>query len=176
MPEPFSSTALGLYFGYAAFNFRRQNTAISHEGRSAGQAVATAMQKAESSVALFGSKASAISKLDIIAQECSVDDWDSYGASAINADALENAKDFIRTLPSELPLPEAGPEPDGSISFDWIHSRHRMFSVSVGMNDRLAFAWLDGTDKGHGVARFDGTSACDRIVSELKPFIRNGKS
>ena len=62
---------------------------------------------------------------------------------------------FLRAMPDDLPIPEFAPEPNGSISLDWIASPDRLFSLSIGRNGRLAYAWLDGADKGHGVARFD---------------------
>jgi hypothetical protein len=82
--------------------------------------------------------------------------------------ALQNAEMFLRALPEDLPTPEFAPEPDGSISLDWIHTRHRLFSLGVGPNDRLAYAWLDGTDKGHGVARFDGLSVPQRVLAGIQ--------
>ena len=44
--------------------------------------------------------------------------------------------EFIRALLDDLPLPEFAPEPDGSISPDWIQSRNRLFSISVGSTHR----------------------------------------
>ena len=62
-------------------------------------------------------------------------------------------------------MPEFAPEPDGAISLDWIQSRHRLFTLSISASNRLAYAWLDGTDKGHGVARFDGRTIPRRVLT-----------
>jgi hypothetical protein len=77
----------------------------------------------------------------------------------------------VRALPDGIPLPEFAPEPDGSISLDWILSRNRLFSVSIGHSSRLAFAWLDGADNGHGVARFDGQNVPPRVLEGIKCII-----
>lgn len=175
MPEPLS-TALSLCLGYAALNgYRRNDSAISPEAKSAVTAVAAVIKSSEDSQALFGAKSVALSELQSMAQECSNDDWDGAGALAIDQFALWNAQDFVRALPDDFPLPEFAPEPDGSISLDWIRSRHRLFSLSIGANNRLAYAWLDGNDKGHGVAQFDGVTVPSRILFEIHPIVNNGK-
>jgi len=46
----------------------------------------------------------------------------------------------------------------------------------MGPNDRLAYAWLDGTDKGHAVARFDGERVPDRILEGIKVFLQSANA
>ncbi len=175
MPEPFS-TALSLCPGYAILNgYRRNDSATSPEAKSAVSAVSELIKSAENSQALFGAKSVALSELQNMAEECSNDDWDGNGALGIDSFALWNAEEFVRALPNDFPLPEFAPEPDGSISFDWIQSRYRMFSLSIGPDNRLAYAWLDGNDKGHGVVQFDGVTVPPRILSEIQPIVNNGK-
>jgi hypothetical protein len=134
------------------------------------------MELAESSQALFGAKATVLSGLRKMADECANDDWDGEGGLGIDAVTLWNADALIRALPDGFPLPEFAPEPDGSISLDWIKSRYSMFSLSVGNDKRLAYAWLDGSDKGHGVAFFDGISIPSRVLLDIQPIINYGKS
>ena len=88
--------------------------------------------------------------------------------------AMINAEAFVRALPIGVPLPEFAPEPDGSVSLDWIQSRTRKFSLSVGRSQRLAYAWLDGTDSGHGVATFDGSIIPPRIIEGIFAIAKNG--
>lgn len=128
----------------------------------------------EDSQALFGAKAAALSELRGLAEECAEHDWDGYGATPIHQMALKTAGCFIRALPDFFPLPEYAPEPDGSISLDWIQSKHRLFSVSAGKSNRLAYAWLDGSDKGHGVARFDGESIPLRLLQGIQSITGKG--
>jgi len=125
---------------------------------------------------LFAEKEIAISHLRHLANDCAEPGWDGNAAFAIDSDVLQNAEDLVRSLPYGIPAPECAPEPDGSISLDWIQSRKRMFSLSIGSNNRLAYAWLDGTDKGHGVACFDGLSIPARVLSEIHHTLGHGNA
>ena len=89
-----------------------------------------------------------------LVKECSEPGWDGEGA--------------------EISLPEFAPEPDGSICLEWIQSRNCLFSLSVGANGRLAYAWMDGADKGHAVARFDGETIPPGVLEGIKRVAREG--
>jgi hypothetical protein len=117
---------------------------------------------------LFGEKSMAIWQLRCLVDDCDEPDWDGNAAYAIGDSVFQKAEEFVRSLPYGIPAPECAPEPDGSISLDWIQSRNRMFSLSIGSDNRLAYAWLDGTDKGHGVVCFDGLSIPARVLSEIQ--------
>ena len=112
-----------------------------------------------------------ISSIRQLAQECSELDWDGSGAEPVSLDAVAMASAFVRALPEGLPLPEFAPEPDGAISLDWIQSRSRLFSLSVGTNSCLAYAWLDGNDRGHAVAGFDGKTVPRRILEGIRGIV-----
>ena len=112
-------------------------------------------------------KSAAISKLRSLASECAQEGWDGDQAAAIHPAAVINTERLLRALPQSVPLPELAPEPDGSLSLDWIQSKTRLFSLSVGAGNRLAYAWLDGTDKGHGVASFDGERIPQRVLEGI---------
>jgi hypothetical protein len=150
------------------------NTAVSREAYSVRKAAAKIVESIERSVALFGEKAAALSRLAALATECMQADWDGADAAAIDPLAVLFARRFLRALPESLPLPEFAAEPDGSISLDWIRSRNRLFSLSVGRSNRLAYAWLDGADRGHGVARFDGQNVPARVLEGIKGILGQG--
>jgi hypothetical protein len=173
MLEPVS---IGLV-GYAALNAvaRPGRSAVSGEAQAVRQAAAAVVESVQRSQALFGAKLVAIAEILVLASECAEPGWDGADASPLERLAAISAEEFIRALPDGVPLPEFSPEPDGSISLDWIESRHRMLSVSIGTTDRLAYAWLDGTDRGHGVARFDGEIIPARIMESILGITSNGK-
>lgn len=176
MPEPLS-TALSICIGYAAlYAYGRSESAVSDEAKSAVRAASAVIRDTEVSQVLFGAKSSALSELRKMVDECADDNWDGNDALGISVPAYWNAENLIRALPDDFPLPEFAPEPDGSISIDWIRSRYRIFSLSVGDGNRLSYAWLDGSDRGHGVAQFDGTALPSRILLELQSFVNYGKS
>jgi hypothetical protein len=149
-------------------------SAISAEAREVYEAASRVVESAERSQVLFGKKATALSQLVALASECSQLGWDGKDAAAIDPVAVSSAERFVRALPDGLLLPEFSPEPDGSISLDWIRARNRLFSVSVGRSSRLPYAWLDGADKGHGVARFDGQIVPPRVLQGIKDIVEQG--
>ena len=163
--------------GYAALNaFARAGSAVSTDAQAVRNAAYAVVSSAERSYALFGAKATAIAQILALAKECANADWDGEDATPVDRRAAISAVDFIRALPGEFALPEFAPEPDGSISLDWIESRSRLFSLSVGTNNRLAYAWLDGADKGHAVARFDGERVPPRILEGIRGVMDRGIS
>jgi hypothetical protein len=176
MPEPVS---IGLIYlaGYAALNtYARGGSAVSPEARAAEKAATAVIKTAEGSQVLFGEKAAALSNLWALASECGEADWDAANAAAIDIGAILNAQDIVRALPAGYPLPEFSAEPDGSVSLDWIESRSRIFSVSVSAGLRLAYAWLDGSDRGHGVAQFDGERIPVRVIEGIRDIMGYGNA
>jgi len=125
---------------------------------------------------VIGDKVAALSALKTLANDCTPNNWDGNGAEAINPHAVTNAENFLRALPENFPLPEFAVEPDGNVSLDWIRSRDCLFSLSVGGNQRLAFAWLEGTDRGHAVVRFDGQQVPNRILEGIMAVMNYGNA
>lgn len=175
MPEPVSTVGL-CFLGYVALSAyaRGSGNAISVEASAVRKAAGAVIESVERSQALFGEKAAAISQLRAIALECNEQNWDGQGAAGIDPAAILNAEAIVRAFPMGIPLPEFAPEPDGSVSLDWTESRARQFSLSVGRGHRLAYAWLDGTDSGHGVATFDGCTIPTRIIEGIFAIAKNG--
>jgi len=173
MLEPLSTLGIGV--GYAALHvYAYGGSAISSEARAARKAASAVVEFVERSQVLFGEKSVAISQIMALAHECAEAGWDGDDAVPIDLAAVHTAVEFIRAMPSDLPLPEFAPEPDGSISLDWIQSRNRLFSLSVGSTNRLAYAWLDGSDRGHGVARFDGERIPSRVIEGIIGIMNRG--
>jgi hypothetical protein len=175
MLEPVST--IGICLGYASlYAYAYGGSAISSAARVVRKAASAVVESAEQSQALFGEKSVAISQIVTLANECAEAGWDGGEAAPIDRTAVLTAVEFIRALPSDVPLPEFAPEPDGSISLDWIQSRNRLFSLSVGSTSRLAYAWLDGSDKGHGVARFDGERIPPRVIEGIIGIMKHGNA
>lgn len=154
----------------------RRGSAVSAESSIAREAVNGVVESVERSEALFGRKAATISQIWALANECAESGWDGDGAEPIDRLVAFAAADVIRALPGRIPLPDVAPEPDGSISLDWIQSKDNVFSLSVGASDRLAFAWLDGSDRGHGVVRFDGETMPVRALQGIAETMKHGRA
>lgn len=153
--------------GFAAVQaFANDANAVSPEAQAIRERAACVVKVFEESQALFGAKAEAISQLMAMATE----------EQTANPIAVLVAENFVRVLPNSIPLPEFSIDPDGSVSLDWIETRNQIFSLSVGANSRLAFAWLDGTDKGHAVARFDGQKIPEKIIEGINSIVKNGNA
>lgn len=148
--------------------YARGSSAVSTEARALKAAAVTIVESAERSQALFGKKAAAISQLREVVAESAAE-----GSEAIDPQALLRAEQCVRALPDGVPMPEFAAEPDGALSLDWIRSRNRLFSLSVGGSHRLAYAWLDGADKGHGVASFDGGNIPPRVLQGIRGIMND---
>lgn len=167
MSEPISAVAALL--GYAALHGAlRASHGVSSEAGVVRRSQCAVVESAERSMAWFGSKASAISDMWALVDECGHKGWDGEGATPLSPFAANTAAAFIRALPDGVPLPEFAPEPDGNMSLDWIRARTRLLSLSIGLSNRIAFAWIDGSDQGHGVAHFDGKRTPSRILDDIR--------
>jgi hypothetical protein len=173
MPEVVS---LGLCaFGVATLQaYAKGGTATSDDAEAARTAASAIVKRVETSQALFGEKAAALSRLSELSLECSQPDWDGYGAEPIQAVAVWNARKFLTFLPEGIPIPDVGVEPGGSIALDWLPEKNRVFAISIGTTNRLAYAWLDGSDKGHGVSTFDGAEIPLKILQGIQEISKNG--
>jgi hypothetical protein len=179
MPGTVSKQSLrsfGRVVGYAPMqSFSTAATAVSSEAEIIRKAGFKVIKDSESSQSLFGVKAMAISEVLKLADECEENDWDGGQAMAIKDSSVGKTVAFIRALPEGVPMPEPAPEPDGCISLDWIETRHRLFSLSIGSSDRIAYAWIDGADGGHGVAQFDGSRIPPRILEGIQSIVNHGQ-
>ncbi len=92
-----------------------------------------------------------------IYRECSITDWDGYGARAITKDAYEEAKKIIDLLPSSIPVPEIVAEPTGDIGFEWYKEKGQVFALSVSGKHLIIYAGIFAGNKVHGSEYFGET-------------------
>ena len=160
MPEPVSMIAAVSVFGFAGLLPRLfSSSGVSPEAQKVGSIACATFRHGEESFALNGELITAFETLDNVVEESSECGWDGQAAPPVPLMAQIQARNFLRALPPGFPAPEFAIEPDdGSISMEWHKSYRRVFSVSIGKTNRLAFAGLNGGDKWNGVSSFDGAS------------------
>jgi hypothetical protein len=98
--------------------------------------------------------------IEQIAAECSVPNWDGYGAAAVSHAAIQNAQEFVDLLPANLHEPQVAPDPDGDVSLSWDFGTDRIFTVSVGAEATISYAGILGRGvHRHGQEPFRGDVA-----------------
>ena len=154
----------------------RLNNAFSSEARDVMLFAAEIDEPALRTQTFDGTRAAAISRLGALMAEFATANWDGDGALPLNPAATRQSLGFLCALPEGFPQPLLCPDPDGSVGLDWIQSRNCMFSISIGASDRLSYAWIDGSDRGHGVARFDGERIPQQIMDGIVGVLNSGSS
>ena len=110
--------------------------------------------------------------IEQLAAECSIPNWDGYGACAISIVAKANAQRFVDLLPTDLPEPEVVPDPDGHIALSWDFGKDRVFTISIGEAETANYAGILGRGvKRHGQEPFteDVAKILVESVREISP-------
>lgn len=136
---------------YAAQPSLVQSSAVSESARLIQQLRGDVARCNESAQSLAGREVEFQAQLRAALHELVIDE-DQY---PVTTAAVRIASRFVQALPHRLPPPQVAIDPDGAISLDWMLSRTRAFSISVDDSGRLAYAWMNGSDRGHGVVRFE---------------------
>jgi hypothetical protein len=164
MLEPVSALTVGV----ALYALSRPASAVSSEAGHVRAYAEHMVGRVEISAALFGARMGVVASLRSLADSHAQAGWDGGEAAPVSRAAIDLAMDFVRALPDDCEMPEVGVDPDGAVSLDWLLSRHRMLSISfTGSSNRLAYAWLDGTDRGNAVARFDRQVVPKRLMDAI---------
>lgn len=79
--------------------------------------------------------------------ECSIEDWDGYGALPIQEQAVLEAERFIGVMPAFMPDPEIAPEPSGDIGLQWSFGENRILTVSFEGRDIITYAAILGSSE-----------------------------
>jgi hypothetical protein len=74
------------------------------------------------------------------------DNWDGFGAKAVDINSYENAVRFCRMLPITIPIPEIYVDNNGMLEFEWYKEPRKIMSVTVKNDNKLVFAGLFGRE------------------------------
>lgn len=143
-----------------------QTSAVSEAAGWVQRSLGNVARSGESAHSLAGREVEFQAQLRAALHELVIDE-DQY---PVTTAAVRIASRFVQALPHRLPLPQVAIDPDGAISLDWVTSRTRAFSISVDDSGRLAYAWMNGSDRGHGAVRFQD-SIPSPLLSQLTELI-----
>jgi hypothetical protein len=154
----------------ALVEYAQPSSAVSEEANRLSDAAKSVMRECQDSQSLFGAKANSLSELSSVISGLHVDE----DQEPVSPEAFRKARQFILALPDDLPNPTFGIDPDGEISMTWHVARTRIFSVSISESERIAYAWMDGSNSGHGVDRFRTPVLPAMLASALRTIVANG--
>ncbi|MBI4745270.1 MAG: hypothetical protein HY786_01685 [Deltaproteobacteria bacterium] len=103
-------------------------------------------------------------------KQCSVANWDGYGAAPVPDRTGLHTKEFLEALPLGTIAPTVGAEPDGHITLEWYKSPRRTLSISISPEGELHYAALLGPEKKYGTKPFWGEVPEDimRIIRQVE--------
>jgi len=131
------------------------NQGVSADAKRIQDQIADIIKSPEQSETIGGHIRETKQLLDKATEECFADNWDAYGAKAIDETSYRDAIHFTWLLPPTIPVPEIYIDPDGEVNFEWYAGPRQVFSVSIGSNNELAYAGLFGANKTHGTEYLD---------------------
>ena len=88
-----------------------------------------------------------IQELREIFSECSIENWDGYGALPIQEQAVLEAERFIAVMPAFMSDLEIVPEPGGDIGFQWSFGENRILTVSFAGTNIITYAAILGSSE-----------------------------
>ena len=134
-----------------------ESNGVSYEANRVRDLFCETRERFWSSVSLGASRKECLNQLLDVCLEAAAPGWDGNGAQSLESGAPNAAYSFINAIPSNVPMPDIGADPDGEISLDWSAGPRRQFSISLGARNVLSYAGLFGSDKVSGSERFQGT-------------------
>ncbi len=150
---------------FTSFTSLPSSGAKSSEGNIVYERIMDYVEKYNQSIAISGNKRVTNDELCDVYLECKNPNWDGYNAIPVSIEICKAALKFTQALPIDIPAPEVSAEADGEISFEWYQGTKKIFSVSIGANNRLSFAGIDGDEEWYGVSTF---------IDQISPKVISG--
>lgn len=116
-------------------------------------------------------------KLFEIFLECSEKDWDGYHANPTDPQSFASTMIFLESFPSDLPLPDLMPEPNGDLCMVWKGNGYTLIaSVYCYLNWTAYIDWSGILPEGHRPSKFIWQESSPAIPNELISIIKKIKS
>lgn len=81
--------------------------------------------------------------------------WDGLDAAPVPEAAFQEARAFLRKLPSRIPMPEVIAEPDGYLGLEWYANKWLLYVVSFNGTGVLSCSGLFGAERIYGPRYMD---------------------
>ncbi len=108
----------------------------------------------------------AIAKIRTVAAECSMENWDGYGAWPVSPGSVRVAVAFVNALPRGVRIPDIGACGDGLISAEWCAGPDRQISMDFADGGSVTYAALIGPERDEcGAIYFDGTTIPQTLLN-----------
>lgn len=164
-----SSACLTLH--NTGFTPRGTDRAFSFEGTDLTARIVASVESLRESETVGRAIANRRLALDEAVEECSVPNWDGYGAAPANGLSIEWAGRFLEDLPTSVRDPEIAIDPQGDVVLDWILENGHMLSVSISAVGEISYAMRSHSSKFTGIEPYTDDIP-PRLAEALAPFIR----
>ena len=102
----------------------------------------------------YGRRTELLSEMYDVAEELSRPGWNGGDEAPVSQEAFYKAYCLAEALPSEIPNPTVGADPDGELTFEWYRGPRHLLSLSIAAEGVIHYVARIGPNKHHGVEEF----------------------
>ena len=124
----------------------------------------------------YDPRAVVLRALNTIERECAETNWDGYDGAAVQPLVVANVRRVLTLLPFGFPMPDLCPEPDGEVGLEWGTVPEHSLSLSIGCGTRVAYAWVHGAQRGHGVATLNEYRVPTAVLHLIGVILGHGRT
>jgi hypothetical protein len=102
----------------------------------------------------YGRRTELLSEIYDVAEELSRPGWNGGDEAPLRQESFYRAYCLAEALPSEIPNPTVGADPDGELTFEWYRGPRRLLSLSIAGEGFIHYVARIGPNELHGVEEF----------------------
>lgn len=108
-------------------------------------------------------------ELKEIKRECSISDWNGYGALPIPQESILYIEQFVKKLPYHYPIPETSPLPNERMGLEWDKNNNSLL-LSIDKKGMLYWTALMGNTEKMGKFNFAKNEIADELLKTILEF------
>lgn len=89
-------------------------------------------------------------RIDAVCEELEEDARQGYPVRPVHALTRGHARVFLRRLPSWVPDPDVGVDPNGDLTLEWYTGRDHVLSISLAPSGEVVYAYANGRRRESG--------------------------